>query len=272
MRAVIFVFGLAMGCLASADSLRVISTDAKVTEMLLLLGAEDNLVGVDVTSSVPEALKRLPSVGYHRQLSAEGLLSLQPDLVIGSQHMGPESTLNLLESAQIDLVQLPAAENAEILRDQFMQVATTLGHQQEARSVLITLDKNIEQLSQQRLSGQRIVFLLMMEANKLRVAGEQTAGDAFIHLLGGENAVDFANYRNVSIESLVSLQPDVILLATSDPDFSISDLLEDKPALKATPAVQENRVYQVDGSTLVAGLSISSLNEAVVITDAVHAP
>ncbi len=268
MRSVVFMLGLAVSLWAGAEQGRVVSTDAKVTEIVVSLGAGERLVGVDVTSHLPVHLKGLPNVGYHRQLPAEGLLSLQPDVVIGSTHMGPEATISALQSSKVKLVQLPAAENANQLREQVVTVAETLGHENDSRQVLAALDQQIEQLERQLLKGKKVVFLLMMDATKLRVAGVNTGGDAFIHLIGGSNAVDFANYRNLSMESLVALQPEVILIAAGDPDFSVKQFLQEQGVLAATPAVRQQQVYRVNGSALVAGLSLSALSEAVTITSA----
>ena len=65
--------------------------------MLLALGLDASLVAVDVTSTLPEHLSSLPSVGYHRALSAEGIMSLNPDVLAGSMHMGQRASLSKYE-------------------------------------------------------------------------------------------------------------------------------------------------------------------------------
>ena len=74
----------------------LVSIDGALTEIVYALGAEDRLVGVDSTSVYPEAVQSLPQVGYMRQLSAEGILSLQPDLVLATRDAGPEPVFELL--------------------------------------------------------------------------------------------------------------------------------------------------------------------------------
>ena len=53
-------------------------------QLILALGGEQSLVATDISSVEP---KNLPRVGYHRALSAEGILSLAPTRLIGSDEM-----------------------------------------------------------------------------------------------------------------------------------------------------------------------------------------
>lgn len=53
------------------------------SEIVAALGKADKLVGVDTTSVKPQTImEKKPKIGYRRQLSAEGILSLTPDLII----------------------------------------------------------------------------------------------------------------------------------------------------------------------------------------------
>ncbi|WP_240348621.1 ABC transporter substrate-binding protein, partial [Pseudomonas viridiflava] len=79
----------------AADTLpqRWVSAGGSITEWVVTLGGQGKLVGVDTTSLNPPELKQLPSIGYQRQLAAEGILSLKPDLLVGSEEMGPPPVL-----------------------------------------------------------------------------------------------------------------------------------------------------------------------------------
>jgi len=94
---------LCLGLLASSASLaeslpqRWISAGGATTEWIVELGGQPRLVGVDTTSQHPQSVTSLPSVGYQRQLSAEGVLTLAPDLLLGTEEMGPPPVLAQLE-------------------------------------------------------------------------------------------------------------------------------------------------------------------------------
>ncbi len=74
---------------STAKMPRIVSVSGATTEIVYALGAEKQLVGTDTTSLFPAAALQTPKVGYMRQLSAEGLLSLKPDAVIGTTEAGP---------------------------------------------------------------------------------------------------------------------------------------------------------------------------------------
>ena len=63
------------------DPSRIAVAGGSITEILYFLGEESRIVAVDITSNFPEAATSLPSIGYVRNLSAEGTLSLNPTLV-----------------------------------------------------------------------------------------------------------------------------------------------------------------------------------------------
>ena len=82
-----------------------VSAGGALSEWVTALGGESKLVGVDTTSQHPASLKALPSIGYQRQLSAEGILSLRPQILVGTEEMGPPPVLAQIRSAgvQVDM-------------------------------------------------------------------------------------------------------------------------------------------------------------------------
>ena len=88
-----FLAAVALTLPAHAGEARIVSVGGSTTEIVYALGAADRLVGVDTTSLYPSSADALPDVGYVRQLSAEGLLSLRPDLILaGSKPKSARST------------------------------------------------------------------------------------------------------------------------------------------------------------------------------------
>ncbi len=244
---------------ASSVPQRLVSTDAAATEILQLLGAAHRLVAVDSSSELP-ADGALPRLGYHRALSAEGLIALAPDLVIGSEHMGPPHVLRSLASAGVPVLQLPSPDNLGTLLTNIGAIAEATG---SGGGVVLArrLQNNGEQLAAQALSGQQAAFLLRAEGGKLRLAGAGTAGAGFIELLGAANVAAHANYRSVTPEALLALSPDLLILADTEA-AGRKDFLARYPVLRFSPAVREGRLFAVDASTLVAGISVAAVAEA----------
>ena len=103
---------------------RIVSLSKQLTEFIFALGKGYNIIGVDWSSTYPDSAKLITTVGYHRALNPEGIISLQPDLVIHSNDIGPATVLpqitqaglmtkafgsaNTIDSAQLLLKELGA--------------------------------------------------------------------------------------------------------------------------------------------------------------------
>ena len=53
-----------------------------------------SLVARDLTSIYPPQITKLPNVGYHRALSAEGIVSLRPSILLTDGNVGPNEVLD----------------------------------------------------------------------------------------------------------------------------------------------------------------------------------
>jgi iron complex transport system substrate-binding protein len=258
------VFSVVLSVAVNAQpASRIISTDAGVTDVLIALGIGANLVGVDVTSKTPKSLT-LAKVGYHRTLSAEGLMSLKPSLIIGSDHMGPSEVISFIEKSAVILVRLPTAKNGDQLKTNIGAIGKSVGEEGKAGKLLVRVDSAIAALAEQQLSADtKVAFLLQMDGRSLRLAGNGTTGDDIIGLLGGENIAQHNAYQAVSPEALINLAPEVIIVAGRGiSDSLVKTLLNDNPLLTHTPAAVDGNIIEIDGRSIVAGISVSAI-EAV---------
>ncbi|MCU8503085.1 ABC transporter substrate-binding protein [Vibrio vulnificus] len=246
---------------------RIISAGSAVTELILALHAEQSLVAVDVTSQLPEG-QPLPKIGYHRRLSAEGLLALSPTKLIGSDEMGPAPVLQQLKSTGIDIEVVNTQANVDGLKARIDQIAAILNKPQEAQQLKSLVDQQVQSLKANQPTEQKkkVLFLLIHEGRAANVAGTDTTPDAIIRLAGAINpAADrITAYKPLSSESMVEMQPDVILVSgrsfekLGGPDAIIKMM----PLLAATPAGQNKQIMAIDGAALVGGLGLKSLAEA----------
>ena len=242
---------------------RLISTDASVTELIFALGLDNQLVAIDVTSQLPKGYKELPNIGYHRNLSAEGLLSLSPSAVIGTEGMGPPPVLSALKAAKVKLITLKSAKNLKTLEENITQISQSVDAEEKGKSLLTDLYADKKALNTTPLTNMNVAFVLNMRGHSMRLAGSETSGSAFIQLLGSKNVAEFKNYQSVTTESLMAINPDVILIAGQEKATAVETLLEANPILAHSKAAKEKRILAVDGSALVAGLSLSAIKEAL---------
>ncbi|WP_197057904.1 heme/hemin ABC transporter substrate-binding protein [Vibrio variabilis] len=245
---------------------RIISAGSAVTEIIFALEQQDKLVAVDVTSALPKDLE-LPKIGYHRRLSAEGLLALGANRLIGSDEMGPDTTLAQLKSAgvKVDVVNTKATPMG--LLERIDEIALITGADQQAEKLKRQVNQQIETLeANQPEVGKKVLFLLIHEGRPANVAGKDTTPNAIIELAGGINpaAEQLTSYKPMSTEAMVEMQPDVILVSgrSYDKMGGAEQILSKMPLLAATPAGKNKRIIKVDGHALVGGLGLKSLSEA----------
>ena len=123
------------GVHASELPQRWVSAGGALSEWVSALGAESKLVGVDTTSQHPESLKSLPSIGYQRQLSAEGVLSLKPDVLIGTEEMGPAAVLLQIRGAGVPVEMFSAQADLASLEGTLQHLGRLLGDEAQAAQV-----------------------------------------------------------------------------------------------------------------------------------------
>ena len=90
----------------------IASAGGDITEIPFEFGVGDRVVAVDSTSIYPEAVTDLASIGYVRELSAEGVLATGADLLIGADDMGPPATMDNLEAAGMRVEYAPEGTGA----------------------------------------------------------------------------------------------------------------------------------------------------------------
>lgn len=118
---------LALMTAAAAHADRIVSIGGDVTEIVYALGQGKRIVGVDQTSMHPKEAMALPQVGYLRNLSAEGILSLKPDLIVAGAHAGPPAVLEQLKDAKIRIALIPGEESIPGVLAKVDAVAAALG-------------------------------------------------------------------------------------------------------------------------------------------------
>src|SRR6478752_9269399 len=158
---------------------RIVSIGGAITEILYALGFEDRLAGVDTTSLYPPAaLRDKPNVGYMRQLSPEGVLGLNPSLVLAVQGSGPKETMDVLESAKVPLVLVPETFSEAGLLDKIKLVGHAMGADKRADCLTAVVADDLAQLRELRArvtKPVRVMFVMSLLNGRAMLAGHKTA-------------------------------------------------------------------------------------------------
>lgn len=252
--AVALVAGMAV---AGPQPGRVVSIGGSVTEIVHALGEGDRLVARDTTSSYPEAVTGLPDVGYMRALSPEGVLSVDPDMIIAEDGAGPPETVAILTAAALPFVMVPDGYTRAAVHAKIMAVADALGVPEKGAALAADTDAALERAAaaSRTETPRRVLFVLSMQGGRILAAGRDTAADGIIALAGGVNAVTgFTGYKPLTDEAIVAAAPDIILMMDRRGDHAIADAdLLTHPAIATTPAAQAGKgaILRMDGLLLL---------------------
>lgn len=252
--------------MVQAEPLRLLSAGSSMTELVFALHADDQLVAVDSTSALPEN-SSLARLGYHRQLSAEGILSTQATLVIGSEEMGPPAALSLVRQAGVQVEALPEAMSVAQLQANILRLGTLLDKESQAQALQQEVGVRAQQLATNKTAdGKKTIFLLLGEGNTVQIAGSNTLANSLIRLAGGNNpaADGIDGYKPVAMEALVVMAPEVILISRRhlEEEAGITSLFKQFPLLRHTPAADADAIVPINGKALIGGLGLSTLTEA----------
>lgn len=234
---------------------RIVTLGGDITEIVYELGEGKRIVARDSTSTYPDEVKALPDVGYFRQLGAEGLLSLKPDLILASASSGPPETLDQIAAAGVQVVQLPEDLSPEGLLKKVDRIASLLKVEEAGTRLAVRLDEEIKQAKTAiaAMSGTpKTLYIINPGGGSLRAAGEGTAPDAIIKLARGVNVfAPHKGYKIVASEAVLSMAPEVIAL----PEHALSGSggrqgLAKLPSLSLTPAAKRNR-FAIHGASFL---------------------
>ncbi|EJM12004.1 ABC-type hemin transport system, periplasmic component [Pseudomonas sp. GM21] len=256
--------GLVVSHHGAADELpqRWVTAGGALSEWVSVLGGESKLVGVDTTSQHPESLKALPSIGYQRQLSAEGILSLRPQLLIGTEEMGPPPVITQIRNSGVQVELFSAQPDLPTLQVNLQHLGKLLGAEDQAAQAYqryqAQLDQQKIRVTKAQLTQQSpgVLMLLGHAGGKPLIAGKDTAADWLLQQAGGHNLATHTGYKPFSVESLVSLDPEVLVFADRalTGDAARAALFKENPMLSSTRAAKGGRVMELDPTLLVGGL------------------
>ncbi|KAA2240812.1 ABC transporter substrate-binding protein [Chitinophaga agrisoli] len=230
---------------------RIVSLNGTVTEIICALGFEQSLAGVDVTSTWPASVRQLPKVGHNRNISAEPVLALQPDLILATDNFLTPAVLEQFKQTGVKTVVLKQEFTLAGTKQLIRQVAAALQAPEKGNALCQQLDK--EQLALHiTQQSKKVLFIYARGAGTLMVAGQETPLDHMITLAGAQNAANgFKDFKPLTTEALVAANPDVILLFDTGLQSvgGVNGLLK-VPGIPQTNAGKQQKIVAMDGQLL----------------------
>jgi heme transport system substrate-binding protein len=235
---------------------RIVAVGGSVTEVVFALGEEDRLVARDSTSIFPQKANELPDVGYIRALSPEGVMSVDPDLILMLDGSGPQETVDVLQKSGVAIADVPEEFTAEGILEKVRAVGSALGVPKKAEVLANQLKADLDAAKSDTVNvspSLRVLFILSTRGGRILASGVDTAADGIITLAGGTNAIsEFTGYKQLSDEAILSAAPDVVLMMDRRGNHGAgAEELFNHPALAQTPAGKNNKLIKMGGQYLL---------------------
>jgi heme transport system substrate-binding protein len=232
-------------------------------EIIWALGAQDTVVGIDLSTTYPPEVKGVQTVGYHRALSAEGILSLHPTAVIHDNNIGPPQVVQQLQQLNMPMKTFTAKNDSFDGTKALIREMGAYFHKEErAEELCRTLDEqraaSLEKVKQYSDHPRVGVIHFGRASNVYLVVGKGGGGDGggvsqMIELAGGQMALENKGMQRLeSPEIMAQANPDVILLTDYGYDRLSGSLDQIKalPGVATSSAAKTNRIFRVEENVL----------------------
>jgi len=248
------VVPLACGGGAERAGPRVVGVSKQINEFLYEIGAESVLVARDLTSIYPPAIRSLPSVGYHRALSAEGIISMRPTMLLTDGNLGPDAVVEQVKKVGIPVLIMTPGSTVDSAQALMAQLGERFGRKAAADSVIAAwkLDMSRALADSTRWMGApkpRVLVMHFGQLNNSYLALKRgSPADRIIEWAGGVNAVDsVGGMMRLTPELIARAAPDVIIATDVGFDRTGSaQKFAELPGVSLTPAAKSGRIYRVD--------------------------
>ena len=262
---------LATGCArfnnraGDAKGERLVVISQVYNEIIWALGAQESVVGVDYSSTYPPEVRKVQTVGYHRALSAEGILSLHPTTIIHDNNIGPPQVVDQLKALNIPLKTFDAKnDSVEGTKALVREMGAYFHREQRAEEMCRTLDAQLAaslEAVRKYTDRPRVAVIHFGRASNVYLVvgkgggtGDGSAAAQMIEWAGGEMAVSSERMQRMeSPEIIAQANPDVILVTDYGFDRVGGSLDEIKalPGVGTSNAAKTGRIYRVEEHQLM---------------------
>lgn len=254
---------------AAQEQQYIVSLNGTLTEVLYALGKGDQIVGTDVTSVYPKETSELPKLGHVNHIQAEGIISLQPDVVYALENELSPELQEQLKSTGIELQLYPLDYSLEGAKNLINALGKSANAEEKASELIAKIDEDAAQLK--TLENQpKALFIYARGVGNLLVAGENTQMDAMIKMAGAKNAAEgFEGFKPLTPEALVAANPDAIIMFDSGKHSVQSEEgTLSIPGIEETTAGKNNNIITMEGLYLAGfgprvGSAMVELNNAL---------
>ena len=226
---------------------RIVSLAPSITETLFALGLDQQIVGVTMLSTYPEAARSKPRVGTFINISLERVVSLNPDLVIGTADGNRTGTVEQLERVGIPVYIVNPRSCEEIFR-MTRNLGGITGRVDQAEAVVAGLRKRIDHVASLLKGMPEPKVFFQIGINPIITVGKDTLHNELIRRAGGVNVYEDASvrYPRCGIEDIIARNPDIIIISSMKRGGDFLNIREGWKKWETLPAVRDDRIHIID--------------------------
>lgn len=237
---------------------RIVCISKQYNEIIYALNSQENIVAVDVSSTYPNEIKELPTIGYHRALSAEAILAMKPTLILEDNNIGPEHVVTQLKQLKIPMKQFGLYENTIAGTDSLItEIGRYFKKEKNADQLIKALNTDVDKALKNTNSfseNPKVLIIHFGQASNIYLVMTQSSNaGTLINWAGGTMAVNGERGMiQLSPEIVAKSDPDVILLTDFGYDrLGSTDQIAKLPGVATTRAFKNGRVYRVEEHDMV---------------------
>lgn len=223
---------------------RIICLIPSVVDDVYALGAGADVIAISDYTKYPPEARAKPSIGLPLSPSIETIVSLHPDLVLGSGSFNRAESVNELANLGIPMFMVDP-HGIEGIYKSIESLGRALNREQAARELVAHLRRR-EDAVRARVRGKPVVNLLMpVWYDPVVTIGQHAFITELIELAGGHSVTDDIpqEWPHVSMEAVLARAPDTLLLLRGS-RMSLN-AIRNRPGWASLPAIRNNRVYYV---------------------------
>ncbi len=220
-------------------SIRVVSLSPSITEIIFKIGHGDSIVGNTKFCNYPIQACSIKKIGGYLDINMEMIIDLKPDLIFHyPEHL---SRLNKLRKF-IRLVQV-SHKNISDLLESIRIISRELNDISSGKALIRHINEKFDEIKKKKkIPGRKTVMIVIGrdpgQLKNITIIGRGDFLNEIIHISGGKNAYEGSiSYPSVSIESIIKMNPDLILefsfLKNAPDEESIKKIWKKFPLIKA---------------------------------------
>jgi iron complex transport system substrate-binding protein len=230
---------------------RIISLAPNITEILFSLGLDREIVGVSTYCNYPEKAKTKLRVGSYLALDYEKIVSLKPDLVVGTGAGNTQDMVERLEKLGFPTYVIYPKSFNDILQS-ISRLGKAVDRKKEALAIIQDMERRRDRIVELTQGLYRPKVFFQIADAPIVTVGKGSFGDDLIRLAGGHNIAgnEKEMYPRLGMEEILKRSPEVILVSSMNPRGTYDKVLQEWARWKTISAVRKGRIHLINSDLI----------------------